>query len=308
MAEAARLAARGGRNKVSIHSSESFVHLTKKQRRRSLHCKSPRRNPERDIGVRFTHYITHISTHYITHRYAQDVNSEGMTEGEFDETESEEPLTNNNKAQCIARRVRGIMLNDNIKRSLDCMRNGFRLAGKGKPLLDLTTHLAVSICMGVVSIVIVCVLHIPLTRTSLPPSPPRHPILSLPPKLFSPDELLTKVCGLEILDASTIEKHLDYGQMVGENLKRNLSKYLNSADEFTLRKLLCFASGTENFPGYVGETPDDINLVSIEQTVSGRLPCGQTCFRTLKLPDEENYDTFEKSLNMAIEEKSFSLE
>ena len=67
----------------------------------------------------------------------------GMTEGEIDGTESEEPLTNNNKAQCIARRVRGMMM-DNIKSSLDCMRNGFRLAGKGKPLLDLTTHLAVS--------------------------------------------------------------------------------------------------------------------------------------------------------------------
>ena len=72
----------------------------------------------------------------------------GMTEGEIDETESEEPLTNNNKAQYIARKVRGIMM-DNIKHSLDCMRDGFRLVpssgpNRGKNLLDLTVHLAVS--------------------------------------------------------------------------------------------------------------------------------------------------------------------
>ena len=71
----------------------------------------------------------------------------GMTEGEIDGTESEEPLTNNNKAQCIARRVRGIMM-DNIKSSLDCMRDGFQLvshngSNRGNPQLDLTVHLAV---------------------------------------------------------------------------------------------------------------------------------------------------------------------
>ena len=128
-----------------------------------------------------------------------------------------------------------------------------------------------------------------------------------PPKLFSPDELLTKVCGLEILDAATIEKHLAFGQSVGENVKFHLKGFLASADETTLRKLLRFVTGTESF-GYVGEEGDDNNTVTVEQTVSGRLPSGQTCFRILTLPDEENYDTFEKSLNMAIEEKSFSLE
>ena len=93
------------------------------------------------------------------------------------------------------------------------------------------------------------------------------------------------MCGLEILDAATIEKHLSFGQSVEENVKDHLHNFLVTADEKTLRKLLSFATGEENFPGYVGETPDDINLVSIEQTVSGRLPEGQTCFRTLKLPD-----------------------
>ena len=115
------------------------------------------------------------------------------------------------------------------------------------------------------------------------------------------------MCGLEILDAATIEKHLAFGQSVGENVKDHLHDFLASADETTLRKLLRFVTGTESF-GYVGEEGDDDNTVTVEKTVAGRMPTASGCFRTLTLPDEENYDTFEKSLNMAIEEKSFSLE
>jgi hypothetical protein len=48
--------------------------------------------------------------------------------------------------------------------------------------------------------------------------------------------------------------------------------------------------------------------VTVEKTVAGRMPTASGCFRTLTLPDEENYDTFKKSLNTAIDEKSFSLE
>ena len=110
------------------------------------------------------------------------------------------------------------------------------------------------------------------------------------------------------MDAATIEKHLNYVQGVEENVKDHLHDFLVSADEKTLRKFLCFVTGTESF-GYVGITGDEQDnkdTVYVEQTGAGRIPTASSCFRTLTLPDEENYDTFEKSLNLAIEEKSFS--
>jgi hypothetical protein len=85
------------------------------------------------------------------HRYDTNVDK-GLTEGHIDGTDNNAPITDNNKAQYIARKVRGIMM-DNVKSSLDCMRDGFQLVprsgpNRGTPLLDLTVPLAVSACMS----------------------------------------------------------------------------------------------------------------------------------------------------------------
>jgi hypothetical protein len=73
--------------------------------------------------------------------------------GSFDGSANEDPITNENKAECIVAKVKRVLLRDN-KGALDCMRDGFRLRqnkGSTRNSIDLTLLLAVSaqICVGV---------------------------------------------------------------------------------------------------------------------------------------------------------------
>ena len=130
---------------------------------------------------------------------------------------NEAPLSNGNKAMCIIDRVRYILLggphsstshgtshSTSHRGALNCMRRGFQLASLAKtggssssggsssggsggiggseggvPLVDITSHLT----------------------------------------LFSADELMNAVFGEEILSSTHFDKHLRYGEDVGDTVK-----------------------------------------------------------------------------------------
>jgi hypothetical protein len=81
--------------------------------------------------------------------YQQNMDGAGFEVAEFDGSSNTEPVTNDNKAQCIIAKVKRRLLIDN-RDALDCMRDGFRLVAlagkdKGEPTIDITSHLVVRV-------------------------------------------------------------------------------------------------------------------------------------------------------------------
>jgi hypothetical protein len=222
----------------------------------------------------------------------------------FDGSDSELPVTNDNKAQCVIAKVQRTLLVE-PRAALNCMRKGFRLAaqsGQGEPAVDITSHLA----------------------------------------LFSANELMDAVFGDEILSASQFERHVRYDEGVGSNVRSHLHTFVQSADERALRDLLRFITGNEAFSEHRSaqlntatgaakeeeeeeKDEDDKNkgddgeedgeaeegeegngkgneLWVLQHADVGRLPMARTCFRQLLLPDEPEYDTFQRKLETAVRE------
>ena len=85
----------------------------------------------------------------LSNMYQQNMDGAGLEVAEFDGSSNTEPVTNDNKAQCIIANVKRKLLIDN-RDALDCMRDGFRLVAlggkdEGEPMIDITGHLVVRV-------------------------------------------------------------------------------------------------------------------------------------------------------------------
>eukprot|EP00947_MAST-08B_sp_MAST-8B-sp1_P006238 g6238.t1 len=187
----------------------------------------------------------------------------GMTVGDFDGSDSIDPLTDANKAACIVKKIRSVLLDD-VRGALDCLRSGFCLERASstqpllrEPLIDLTPHLA----------------------------------------LWSADELMDLIYGEEILTADLVKDYLRFDANVVQRSQEHLLRFVGEASESGLRQLLKFMTGSENLASRGNK---EQQALKITQVARGRMPAAHTCVRELEVPDEEAYETFRDKLKDSI--------